>query len=85
LIEAIILGLKCDVSFVRQKFIKFTEMLIPYMKKFTKENDFFMKDFKNYVTRLVDVFCDLLRKVDISYFSQSKQLSQPLHQPRPDL
>ena len=63
------MGLKSDVSFVRQKFIKFVEMLVPYMRKFTKENDSFKDSFKQNIIRLVDVFCELLQKVDVSFFS----------------
>ena len=59
-IEAIILGLKSYQSFVRQKFIKFVEMLVPYMRKFTKDNDQFKDDFKQFIIRLIDCFCELL-------------------------
>lgn len=45
LIDAIILGLQCDVSFVRQKFIKFVEMYVPYLRKFTRENENFKQVF----------------------------------------
>ena len=75
-IESIILGLKSDVSFVRQKFIKFVEMLVPYMRKFTKENEqLFKTDFKSHIQRLTEVFCDLLKKVDISFFSTTKNVN----------
>lgn len=47
LIDSIIMGLKCDQGFVRQKFIKFVEMLVPYLRKFTKENDAFKDDFRD--------------------------------------
>jgi len=49
------------------------------MKKFTRENDMFKEDFKTYVVRLIDVFCELLQKVDISFFSTSKvtQMQRP--------
>lgn len=74
LIEGIILGLKSDVSFVRQKFIKFVEMLVPYMRKFTKENDSFKDTFKSYIERLMDIFCELLKKVDVSFFSAQQKM-----------
>jgi len=74
LLESIILGLKSDVSFVRSKFIKFVEMLIPYMRKFTKENDFFKEDFKNYIEKLMNCFCSLLQRVDVSFFSSSRNV-----------
>jgi len=71
LLEAIKMGLESDVSFVRQKFIKFVEMLVPYMRRMTKEYDQFKDSFKKYIDTLIDVFCWLLSKVDISFFSHS--------------
>lgn len=71
LIDAIILGLKCDVSFVRQKLIKFVEMLVPFLKKFTKDNEGFKVDFQIQIEKLIDCFCDLLSKVDVSFFQSS--------------
>jgi hypothetical protein len=71
LLEAIKMGLESDVSFVRQKFIKFVEMLVPYMRKMTKEYDQFKDSFKKYIDTLIDVFCQLLSKVDISFFSHT--------------
>lgn len=70
-IESLILGLKCDVSFVRQKFIKFVEMLVPYLRKFTKDNQTFIEQFKLYIEKLIDCFCMLLKCVDVTYFSTS--------------
>lgn len=75
MIDSIILGLKCDVSFVRQKFIKFVEILVPYLRKFTKENVSFIDDFKNNIEKLLNCFCDLLKRVDVSFFSSSKKLT----------
>ena len=50
LIGGVILGLKSEVSFVRQKFIKFVEMLVPYMRKFAKDNEsHFKKEFKSHI------------------------------------
>ena len=72
LIDSIILGLKCDQGFVRQKFIKFVEMLVPYLRKFTKENDTFKDEFKVQIEKLIDCFCNLLRRVDVSFFSSAK-------------
>ena len=74
LIDCIIMGLKSEVSFVRQKFIKFVEMYIPYLRKFTKENDKFKDDFRLHVMRLIDCFCELLKKVDVQFFSKSKKI-----------
>jgi len=70
-IESLLLGLKCDVSFVRQKFIKFVEMLVPYLRKFTKDNQTFIDQFKHYIEKLIDCFCMLLKCVDVTYFSTS--------------
>jgi hypothetical protein len=72
LIDSIILGLKCDQGFVRQKFIKFVEMLVPYLRKFTKEHDTFKDEFKVQIEKLIDCFCNLLRRVDVSFFSSAK-------------
>ena len=62
-------GLSSNLSFVRQKFIKFVEMLIPYMRKFTKENEAFKDTYKKYIKDLMDIFCELMKKVDVSFFS----------------
>ena len=51
-------------------------MLIPYIRKFTRENDSFKETFKTYVISLIDIFCQLLKKVDVSFFSQSKIVTQ---------
>jgi len=59
-------------------------MLIPYMKKFTKENEQFKEDFKNYVIQLIEVFCELLKKVDISFFSLSRMHNSAQDRLRPD-
>jgi hypothetical protein len=53
-------------------------MLVPYMRKFTKENDSFKDDFKMCIEKLVDVFVELLRKVDVSFFSQSREVTSSL-------
>lgn len=75
LIDSLILGLKCDVSFVRQKLIKFLEMLVPFLKKFTKDNESFKDEFKNQIEKLIDCFCELLKKVDVSFFSSSRKVN----------
>jgi len=62
------------VSFVRQKFIRFVEMLVPYLRKFTKENESFKDDFKRQIEKLIDCFCDLLMRVDVSFFSSSRKV-----------
>ena len=64
-------GLSSNLSFVRQKFIRFVEMLIPYMRKFTKENESFKDTYKMYISDLMKIFCELLKKVDITFFSAS--------------
>jgi hypothetical protein len=71
LMEGIILGLKSDVSFVRQKLIKFVEMLVPFLKKFAKDNENFKADFQVQIEKLIDCFCELLKKVDVSFFSSA--------------
>lgn len=73
LIDAIILGLQCDVSFVRQKFIKFVEMYVPYLRKFTRENENFKQVFQIHIELLMDCHCRLLKRVDVSFFSTSKK------------
>lgn len=73
LIDAIILGLQCDVSFVRQKFIKFVEMYVPYLRKFTRENENFKQIFQIHIELLMDCHCKLLKRVDVSFFSMSKK------------
>ena len=75
-ITTIIDGLKQDVSYVRQKFIKFVEMFVPYLKKFTKDHPAFVKHYDGHVDKLLDVFCKLLRKVDVRFFSSSKKNTQ---------
>lgn len=70
LISSIIMGLQCDASYVRQKFIKFVEMFVPYMKKFTRENDLLFKEyFKHNIESFIECFCELLGKVDVSSYS----------------
>jgi hypothetical protein len=74
LIDAIILGLKSEVSFVRQKFIRFVEMYVPYLRKFTRENETFKDDFRVQIEKLIDCFCELLKRVDVSFFSSSRKV-----------
>ena len=69
LIDSIIMGLKCEQGFVRQKFIKFVEMFVPYLRKFTKDHDKFIDEFKLQIEKLIDCFCNLLKRVDVSFFS----------------
>mmetsp|Transcript_1941 Transcript_1941/g.2809 ORF Transcript_1941/g.2809 Transcript_1941/m.2809 type:complete len:136 (-) Transcript_1941:3176-3583(-) len=76
LIDAIILGLKSELSFVRQKFIRFVEMFVPYLRKFTRENESYKDEFKKQIERLIDCFCDLLERVDVSFFSNSRKPGQ---------
>ena len=79
LIDSIINGLKCEVSFVRQKFIKFVEMFVPYIRKFAKEYDGFKDDFKNHIEKLIDCFCGLLKKCDVTFFSNRRKRNS-IHQ-----
>ena len=76
LIDAIIMGLGSPQSFVRQKFIKFVEMYVPYLRKFTRENETFKDDFKSQIEKLIDCFCELLKRVDNSFFSSSRKVGQ---------
>lgn len=69
LLQSIKNGLSSPLSFVRQKFIRFVEMLVPYMRRFTKENESFKDTYKMYIKDLLDIFCQLLRKVDVTFFS----------------
>jgi hypothetical protein len=78
LIDAIILGLRSEQSFVRQKFIKFVEMYVPYLRKFTRENETFKDDFRIQIEKLIDCFCELLKRVDVSFFSSSRKIGQLL-------
>lgn len=74
LIEAIIEGLNSPVSFVRQKFIKFVTMFVPYLKNFAKTQASYQKEFQTHVLDLIDCFCKLLKKVDVSQFSQNRKI-----------
>ena len=53
-------------------------MYVPYLRKFTKENEKFKEDFKLHIIRLIDCFCDLLKKVDVQFFSNSKKLGSQM-------
>jgi hypothetical protein len=48
-------------------------MFVPYIRKFTKENDFFKDDFKNHIEKLIDCFCGLLKKCDVTFFSNRRR------------
>ena len=50
-------------------------MFVPYMKKFTRENDaLFKEEFKRSIETLIDCFCQLLGKVDVSFFSSRDKM-----------
>jgi|TARA_B110001450_G_C17564337_1_gene458125 hypothetical protein len=52
-------------------------MFVPYMKKFTRENDaLFKEEFKRSIETLIDCFCQLLGKVDVSFFSSRDKMAQ---------
>lgn len=74
LIQAILKGLKSPVSFIRQKFIKFVIMFVPYLKSLAKTHDVYKKDFQSIIEELIDTFCDLLRRVDNTQYSQTRNL-----------
>ena len=46
----------------------------PGMFSVIKENDKFKDDFRIHVMRLIDCFCELLKKVDVQFFSKSKKI-----------
>lgn len=71
LIRAIILGLKCDSSFVRLKFINFVEMYVPFLRQLTREIDKFQEILKEHIKQLMDCFLDLMKHVDVSSISTS--------------
>lgn len=48
-------------------------MLIPYMRQFAKENESFKDCYKLYITDLIEIFCQLLKKVDVSFFSADQK------------
>ena len=73
LIDAIIYGLQCDISFVRMKFIKFSEMYVPYLRKFAKDHENFRKDFEKQIINLLTCMCNLLKKVDVSSFQKASK------------
>ena len=75
LIKAIIKGLQSPVSFIRQKFIKFVTMFVPYLKSFAKTHDSFKKDFQTIIENLIDTFCDLLKRVDNTHYSQTRNIT----------
>lgn len=75
LIKAIIKGLQSPVSFIRQKFIKFVTMFVPYLKSFAKTHDSFKKDFQTIIENLIDTLCDLLKRVDNTQYSQTRNIT----------
>lgn len=50
------------------KFIKFSEMYVPYLRKFAKDHENFRKDFEKQIINLLTCMCNLLKKVDVSSF-----------------
>jgi hypothetical protein len=51
-------------------------MYVPYLRKFTRENEGFKDDFRIQIEKLIDCFCDLLKRVDVSFFSSSRKVGQ---------
>jgi hypothetical protein len=49
-------------------------MYVPYMRNFTKDRESFKDDFKIHIEKLMDCFCELLKRVDVSFFSSSKKV-----------
>jgi hypothetical protein len=50
-------------------------MYVPYLRKFTRENEScFKDDFRPQIEKLIDCFCELLKKVDVSFFSSSRKV-----------
>lgn len=44
-------------------------MYVPYIRKFYKNNNNFKEAFMDHIIKLHDCFCELLKKVDIAFFS----------------
>jgi hypothetical protein len=53
-------------------------MYVPYLRKFTRENESFKDDFRIQIEKLIDCFCELLKRVDVSFFSSSRKIGQLL-------
>jgi hypothetical protein len=53
-------------------------MYVPYLRKFTRENETFKDDFRIQIEKLIDCFCELLKRVDVSFFSSSRKIGQLL-------
>lgn len=70
LVDSIILGLQCDIGFVRSKYIKFIEMYVPYLRNFARSHESFRETFKMQIQNLLQCMCDLLRRVDVTPFSK---------------
>lgn len=48
-------------------------MYVPYLRKFTRENEIFKQVFQIHIELLMDCHCKLLKRVDVSFFSTSKK------------
>lgn len=70
LIDSLVLGMKNEVSFVRMHFIQFVCELIQPMNQILQKQ----QEFANHMKSLMECFCELLKKVDVTIYStQSEQ------------
>jgi hypothetical protein len=73
LIDSILLGLNCDVGFVRSKYIKFIEMYVPYLRDFARRHESYRETFKTQMQNLLQCMCDLLKRVDVTSYSKASR------------
>ena len=72
LIDSLVMGMKNDVSFVRMHFIQFVCELIQPMNQILKKQ----QEFASHMKALMECYCELLKKVDVTIYStQSEQQS----------
>lgn len=65
-IDCLVMGLKSNQSFVRYHFINFTEKIVPFMQQYIES-----KVLAQRIKTLIDCFCDLLKKADVSQYSSN--------------
>jgi hypothetical protein len=63
-IDCLVMGLKSNQSFVRYHFINFTEKVVPFMQQYIDSRVLAQR-----IKTLIDCFCDLLKKADVSQYS----------------
>lgn len=69
LIQALIIGMKNEVSFVRMHFIQFVCDLIRPMHQILNKSE----EFTKIMQMIIDSYCDLLSKVDVTLYSSQRE------------